>query len=74
MLFFVLEVHKNHASRTRLGEARPAQYERVLRQTVPAQCEVYCQQQHVVGRARKVSTSGPRLVVREPVRRSHCTR
>ena len=40
-------------------------YEYVLIQSVAAQSQVYCQQQRVVGRARKVRNSGSRLVVRE---------
>jgi hypothetical protein len=41
------------------------QYEHVLIQSVAAQSQDYCQQQHVVGRDRKVRNSGSRLVARE---------
>ena len=62
---FGFENQKYHASRTRLGQSRLFHYEHVLIQSVAAQSQVYCQQQHVVGRARKVRNSGSRLVVRE---------
>ena len=52
--FLVLTAQKAHASRARLGQSRLFHYEHVLIQSVAAQSQVYCQQQHVVGRARKV--------------------
>ena len=59
-----LKIKRTHASRTRLGQSRVFHYEHVLIQSVAAQSQVYCQQQHKVGRARKVRNSGSRLVVR----------